>query len=233
LRPLPIDSGLDAAYVFKWYHNGNEMTGETGPAIIAIEEGTYSVIATSPEGCESEPIEPVTVIRSGPASPINKGYYVTNAFTDNQTITIRVQGYGVYEYKLDISGLWQNSNIFTNVTPGTHIVYIRDANKDGCGEISLTGINIIDYPNFFTPNNDTFRDTWNIIGLDQEDAKIYIFDRYGKLLKQISAVGEGWDGTFNGHDLPASDYWFTVTYKEFDGVTTVTKVFKAHFSLLR
>ena len=38
------------------------------------------------------------------------------------------------------------------------------------------------------PNNDGFNDTWNIIGLADYDpaARIYIFDRYGKLLKQIS-----------------------------------------------
>jgi len=64
---------------------------------------------------------------------------------------------------------------------------------------------------------------------------IYIFDRYGKLIKQISPdlESDGWDGTFNGAQLPADDYWFTVTYPEFDGVNTLTKEFKAHFSLKR
>ena len=33
---------------------------------------------------------------------------------------------------------------------------------------------------------------------------IYIFDRYGKLLKQLSPLGQGWDGTFNGKPLPAT-----------------------------
>ena len=173
------------------------------------------------------------VLKSGPASPIKEGYYVTNAFSDEQTITVVVNGYGQYEYKLDEDGNWQTSNVFRDVSPGSHIIYIKDINPDGCEEIMLTGVSVIDYPNFFTPNEDTFRDTWNIIGLQQEDAKIYIFDRYGKLLKQISAVGEGWDGTFNGEDLPASDYWFTVTYKEYNGTTEITKEFKAHFSLLR
>ncbi|MGL2966681.1 T9SS type B sorting domain-containing protein, partial [Flavobacterium sp. XGLA_31] len=65
--------------------------------------------------------------------------------------------------------------------------------------------------------------------MNQESAKIYIFDRYGKLVKQISPTSPGWDGTMNGHFLPADDYWFTVDYLE----QTTTKQFKAHFSLKR
>uniref|UniRef100_UPI0015CAEDB1 T9SS type B sorting domain-containing protein n=1 Tax=Winogradskyella costae TaxID=2697008 RepID=UPI0015CAEDB1 len=63
------------------------------------------------------------------------------------------------------------------------------------------------------------------------NAKIYIFDRYGKLLKQLSPDGNGWDGTFKGEAMPTSDYWFTVEYDEpSDGVR---KEFKAHFTLKR
>ncbi len=233
LRSHIIDTGLDATYTFEWYHDGQLLPDETGPTLEVTEEGEYTVIAISANNCSSAPIPAVMVLKSGPASPIKEGYYVTNAFSDEQTITVMVNGYGQYEYKLDEDGNWQTSNVFRDVSPGSHIVYIKDINPDGCEEIMLTGVSVIDYPNFFTPNEDTFRDTWNIIGLEQEDAKIYIFDRYGKFLKQISAVGEGWDGTFNGEDLPASDYWFTVTYREYNGTTEITKVFKAHFSLLR
>ena len=46
--------------------------------------------------------------------------------------------------------------------------------------------------------------------------KIFIFDRYGKLIKQLSSseASNGWNGTFNGKPLPATDYWFTVEFKE-------------------
>uniref|UniRef100_UPI00261457E0 T9SS type B sorting domain-containing protein n=1 Tax=Flavobacterium sp. TaxID=239 RepID=UPI00261457E0 len=65
-------------------------------------------------------------------------------------------------------------------------------------------------------------------GLDAS-AKIYIFDRFGKLIKQISPISDGWDGTFNGQPLPSTDYWFSVDYIE----QSKTKQFKAHFSLKR
>ncbi|MFK7831824.1 MAG: T9SS type B sorting domain-containing protein [Winogradskyella sp.] len=58
-----------------------------------------------------------------------------------------------------------------------------------------------------------------------------MFDRYGKLLKQLSPTGTGWDGTFNGSMMPTSDYWFTVEYTE--PGTTEPKEFRAHFTLKR
>jgi gliding motility-associated-like protein len=88
---------------------------------------------------------------------------------------------------------------------------------------------VVDYPRFFTPNEDGFNDTWNITELETTAATIYIFDRTGKLLKQLSPEGDGWDGTHHGAALPATDYWFLVEYEE----NGVMKKFKSHFALKR
>ncbi|MGB0897046.1 MAG: T9SS type B sorting domain-containing protein, partial [Flavobacteriaceae bacterium] len=61
---------------------------------------------------------------------------------------------------------------------------------------------------------------------------IYIFDRYGKLMTQLDPDGRGWDGTYNGHAMPAGDYWFKIIYVEGDANPT-QKEFKAHFSIKR
>jgi gliding motility-associated-like protein len=54
------------------------------------------------------------------------------------------------------------------------------------------------------------------------NSKLYIYDRYGKLVKQLTPNGKGWDGTFNGN--PPDD-WFSIKYTE-DGIP---KEFKSHF----
>ncbi|MGK4567658.1 T9SS type B sorting domain-containing protein [Flavobacterium sp. 3HN19-14] len=91
-------------------------------------------------------------------------------------------------------------------------------------------LTIVDYPKYFTPNGDGYHDTWNITTLkNQPDTKIFIFDRFGKLLKEISSTGTGWDGTFNGKPMIADDYWFLVKYSE----QGITKEFKAHFAIKR
>lgn len=87
----------------------------------------------------------------------------------------------------------------------------------------------IGYPNYFTPNGDGYHDYWQVRGLDintNSRSKIYIFNRFGKLLKQISLVGEGWDGTYNGRQMPADDYWYSI---QFDDGRNV----KGHFALKR
>ena len=152
----------------------------------------------------------------------------SSAFANNHIIEVEALGGGDYEYSLD-NGPWQDSNIFENVPLGEHLVTVRD--KNGCGFAS-TSVTVIDYPKFFTPNGDGYNDTWNIAGIDaQPNAQIFIFDRYGKLLKQISPVGNGWNGTFNGYKLPSADYWFTVKYIEPN--TGDSKEYSAHFALKR
>ena len=181
-------------------------------------------------GCVSEPTT-AEVIYSQQAVVT---YQVSNYFSENQTITVIATGVttpnqnnGNYLYSIDY-GPFQTSNVFTNVSSGWHYITVQDTN--GCLDTTIQAF-IIDYPKFFTPNGDGQNDTWNIFSLRDvnPNAKIYIFDRYGKFIKQISPLGVGWDGTFNGEALPSTDYWFSVEYEEQGDA----KVFRAHFSLKR
>ena len=91
------------------------------------------------------------------------------------------------------------------------------------------------YPKFFTPNNDGYHDYWNIYYFDNfPEAKINIYDRYGKFIKQLNPLGIGWDGYYNGEKLPSTDYWFTVDYKEININGEIEmRTFRSHFSLKR
>ena len=167
----------------------------------------------------------VTVIPSG--AIVNLGWTVTYAFAENQILTV-TDPVGVnYLYQLDY-GLFQQSPVFENVSLGTHSITVKDLN--GCSEYSNDNIVVINYPKYFTPNNDGSNDTWNIFSLeDQSNFRILIFDRYGKFLKELRPESLGWDGTYNGHPMPSNDYWFSVEYAE----QNIPKIFKSHFSLKR
>jgi len=227
-----LDSGLSAAqYGFEWYRDGVLVAGASTGTLEVTQAGSYSMVATSLSGgCVSEPLAPVQVEESGPASPTGTGYTVTNAFSDNPTITVFVQGFGEYRYSLDF-GPYQYSNVFYNVSPGLHTVHVSADNSCDDLILHIEDIRIIDYPKFFTPNGDGYNDAWNISGLpDFPVSTIYIFDRYGKLLKQLDPRNtQGWDGTYNGAVMPSTDYWFTIAYPE----NGVMKEFKAHFALKR
>jgi gliding motility-associated-like protein len=219
-----MDTHLDEAdYDFQWYLNGAIIN--TTSSYVAEEEGAYTVtIMNSDTGCTKT--YTINVTESNPAQTATA--VVTNYFEDGQAITVTVAGNGSYLYSLD-GGAFQTSNVFLQVLPGVHTVTIQDA--IGCTDITLTDIVTIGYPHFFTPNGDGYNDTWNIWSLreTQPNSEIHIYDRYGKLIKQIAPAGNGWDGTFNGQVLPSTDYWFTVKYKE----NGAEKEFKAHFSMKR
>ncbi len=230
LGPLVIDTGLSTTnYSFEWSYNDTIIPTETGSSLSPLQSGSYSVtvidISTSTEtSCTNTDSTEVT--ESEP--PLLEANLVTQAFADNHIIEAIATALGEsdseYEYSLD-GGPWQDSGTFSNVSRGSHEITARD--KAGCG-VATAPIFVIDYPLYFTPNGDGNNDTWNIPGIGSS-AKIYIFNRYGKLLKQLSPTGSGWDGTYNGNMMSTNDYWFHLEYTE--PSTNESKEFKGHFTL--
>lgn len=203
-------------YDFHWTPNG-----ETTQNITVFQPGDYSVTVTD---VATTCPKTVTTHLDTSEAPILQHLDVIDLVQIN-SVTVVVSGNGDYWYTLD-DGIPQQSNFFGNVPPGTHMVSIEDRN--GCGMVNQS-LFVLGIPNYFTPNGDGHQDFWQIKGLDissNRNTKIYIFNRYGKLLKQISAQGEGWNGTYNGQPMPADDYWYSVQFE--DGRSA-----KGHFALKR
>ncbi|RZN84690.1 MAG: T9SS type B sorting domain-containing protein [Winogradskyella sp.] len=155
---------------------------------------------------------------------------ISEPFSDNQIVVATATGGdGMYEYQLD-NGVWTSQNTFSNITGcDEHVINVRQLN--GCSIAGVETFRVLDYPKFFTPNGDGFNDLWNIKCLNnQAIARIYIFDRLGKLLKTFSPSGSGWNGTYNGALMPTSDYWFRVDYL---GNDNTSRTFTSHFTLKR
>ncbi len=210
-------------FSFAWTYNNNPL-----PTIInihrATQAGIYKVVVTNLlTGCSASATAEVKISSTAVATAT-----VAEDFERNQTITVNVTGgSGEYEFQLN-DGLPQESNQFIGVFSGDYEIIVRD--KNGCKELFLE-VFALNYPRYFTPNGDGFHDTWNISALsNQAEAKIYIFDRYGKLIKYITPSTSGWDGTYNGQQLPSTDYWFKLQYKGRNGND---KEFKSHFSMKR
>lgn len=198
-------------------------TGETTAAIELYPEdiGTYWVTITTPFGCETS--HDFEVITSEIATI---DFTSTVDFADPNSITVNVSGNGDYIFSLD-NGPWQSSNVFDDVSLGLHLVTVRDAN--GCLDVTKE-VMVIDVPKFVTPNNDGYFDTWHVVGIEQLPGTIvYIYDRYGKLLKTLTHLSQGWNGNYRGNPMPADDYWFVAKVvrgiDEFD--------IKGHFTLKR
>jgi gliding motility-associated-like protein len=225
-KTYTLDSGLSMSNCnFQWYLNSLPISRAVSSAFEANQSGDYAVQATNNiTGCKATS-ETAKVIASFPGLAMTTTQ--TLAFSDNATVTVTVTGgNAVFEYQLD-NGPFQSSNVFDELKPGPHTITVGDEN--GCTSLTQNFF-VIGYPKFFSPNGDGHNDNWNVVGLEGQPASIiYIFDRYGKLLKQINPTTDGWDGFYIGEQMPATDYWFTIQFTEQSEI----KLFKSHFSLIR
>ncbi len=216
------DGTATSNYTYQWYLNGVIIPGATSYSITLNAAGIYTVDVSNSYGC----IRTRTITVNSSNIALINAINITD-LSDLNSVEVTVTGTGNYVYALDdaING-YQTSNIFENVPMGIHTVYINDLN--GCGTVEQQ-ISVLGVPKYFTPNGDGFHDTWNIVGSNSKfysQSIVYIFDRYGQLIKQMPANGSGWDGTFNGHEVISDDYWYMV--KLDDGRTA-----KGHFTLKR
>nr|WP_298924936.1 T9SS type B sorting domain-containing protein [uncultured Allomuricauda sp.] len=235
INPLP-DPGLEEVYVicpdspdlqidggafesWKWRNaEGNVMGNQQTQNM--VELGTYSLtVSQTVNGIVCEKTTSFEVVSSGAPDSFTVD---TSGLSDNVIVMVDAMGIGDFEYSIDGEN-YQIDNQF-EVFPGSYTVYVRDPFK--CRTLSQD-IVAMGYEKFFTPNGDGVHENWNVIGTELfPDARLYIYDRYGKLLGQISPQGPGWDGSYLGRPLPSSDYWFKFEYGE-------GEVFTGHFALKR
>ena len=144
-------------------------------------------------------------------------------------ITAIAQG-GRTEYTFYLDGIDKGANnTFQIRNTGTYEVRVIDAN--GCEAIATIYLEFMDIEisNFFTPNGDVMNDTWNIQNAEYfPDLTVKIYDRYGRVVAVLSNV-EGWDGTYEGNELPTGDYWYVVQFNEKE----YQREFLGHFTLYR
>jgi len=217
----------------KWYNSatGRNILSET----TLLQNGVYYASQTL-DNCESERFAITVKIQDTQKPNIDS----PQVFCIQKNASIK---------DINISG--QNINWYDAITAGANlsestllengVTYYASQTINSCeSERTPITIKIIEattgdcinyveelpFPKFFTPNNDGHNDTWTIdFAYLAPNSSIRIFDRYGKFIKEL-LKNTDWDGTYIGHDEPASDYWFVVT--RLNG-----SQFRGHFSLKR
>ncbi len=231
----PLENNSNETFSYEWLRSSLDGTStnefvSNERLITVATPGVYTITLTTTTGTNCSRSRDITVNFSE-AARITTNDVTIKDLTTNNTVTIDPTnlGSGSYDYALlgadDTNPVYQDTPFFDNVKPGFYTILVRDPI---CG-VSTLNISVIGHFNFFTPNGDGINDRWKIQGIDnntQAGSVVYIFDRYGKLLKQLTANTLGWDGTYNGQLLPTDDYWFKVSLE--DG-----RAFMGHFTLKR
>jgi gliding motility-associated-like protein len=220
--PLGVELGIDQTLIIT---NSDNLTSE------GIE---YKVTVTNPSTNCSKTKS--ILVKASLLPMIAEDDIITVEFNSpGNSIEINTTNLGAGDYEFSLEHDYdyqpfQDEPIFKGLLGGIYTLLVND--KNGCGETKLT-IVILDYPKFLTPNNDGQNDTWKLVGIEFTSftiSPIQIFDRFGKIVAVIDPLSQGWDGYYNGTQLPASDYWFRVQLTDPEG-TILDK--KGHFSLVR
>ncbi len=223
-----------AVYDYVWTApNGNESFGSQ----ITIESGgLYTVTATTTNGTLCTRTREIQVNESIAATITDADVTIVDD-SENNSISIDPTNLGIgdYQYALinedGIQTSFQDIPLFENLTGGFYTIVVED--KNGCRPNATLEVSVIEYPKFFTPNNDGINDTWAIKGANSTfypTAQINIFNRFGKVVAQIEVDSPGWTGTYGGKTLPSDDYWFSIVLVDRNGNARERK---GNFSLLR
>ncbi len=118
-----------------------------------------------------------------------------------------------------------------NLEYGNHNIKIIDAAGCQIDSSFVTHAPGLEFPIHISPNGDGINDAFSIPVLRDAypDANIRIFDRWGKKLADYKAGNSelDWDGTYNGVQMPSTDYWYEIEIKE------IKKTYTGHFTLIR
>ena len=209
--------------VIRWTADGGDEVLGTQPQLRVTPEqtATYSVVASN--GVCDSTVGTVTVeVKSLP---------VIDTVEAVEPRTVKVIAHGgelPYEYKVEPFEYQQN-DIIDLTSYGKHTYHIRDLY--GCQAEYVHNLEApeINIPVVMTPDNDGVHDNFDIVGLAEAypNSKITIYDRFGKKIAEYLASEGGWDGTYNGHAMPSTDYWYEIYVPE------IYKTYTGHFTLLR
>jgi gliding motility-associated-like protein len=80
---------------------------------------------------------------------------------------------------------------------------------------------------YFSPNGDGVNDYWSIPELDLlPGSRVFIFDRFGRVLVEYAGTAFRWDGLINNVPAPVDSYWYLVKLNE-------NETLRGNFTLMR
>jgi len=225
---LTLDASSYQAETYEWKYEEKDSVF-TGMTVTLVPDPDYATFT-------------LNMTRGKCSAEVQKYVEVTSAPSVLQVDSIGIRrieiqmetGLGTGEFKYIIDGNEDDPEIGSNIRDGLsyseHVVKVVD--EVGCSTEFRFVVNnpAIEIPNYISPNGDGVGDKFVVKGLAEgyPDAKVSIFDRWGKELATYNAGdGTDWDGVYNGVTMPSTDYWYEIQIKE------IKKTYTGHFTLIR
>lgn len=209
-------------YTYLW----NTTPPQTTATAAGLPSGTYQVMVTDSYGCMDTMSVSVsnkdevlnTSFATFPQGEINAGDPIIIAIAANQGWTLDTA------YLMDYGAITAyEHHTFDNY--GTYYAYYYYTSIHGCKDSVMYPIKVTDYmtlyiPSAFSPNGDGLNDYFKATGTFIKSFEMYIYDRWGNLIKKLDDIEKSWDGTFHGYDVQQDTYVYKGTVMDVFGKKT-------------
>jgi gliding motility-associated-like protein len=197
------------------FSNGVTDNGTTTSEICFNDPGVIgaSIVATDANGCQNTfSNNAVVTVYAVPDAEF--AYDPQPASEANPLITFTDQSSGatISSWFWNFGNAGDSSSTLQNPTfdfgvAGNYDVWLTVTSDNGCVDSTVHTI-VIDpefilyVPNAFSPNDDGNNDTFfpKGIGVDTDEYKMWIYDRWGNMIFTSDEWSKGWDGKVQGHD---------------------------------
>ena len=239
-EPLEVNfTDLSTPDIASWqWHFGDPLSGinntstQQNPTHLYQNPGTYNVIlmTTTIFGCEGS-LTLTNFVNVYPLPIADFTFHPPFADIENPIIYFINQSSGDSIWSWDfgdpasgnLNYSYEKSPYHLYNTPDTFSILLIVSSDKGC--IDSTYKNVIyrpEYtfyvPNAFTPNGDGLNDLFGPegIGMNADDYKMYIYDRWGGLIFKTNDINKYWDGKIKDSDIdqPPGVYVWVILFSK-------------------
>jgi gliding motility-associated-like protein len=176
-------------------------TGET----VQVNPGEYNVQTVDANGCASADTI-IVIAKEAPTVTVTADPTTIPAGAESQLVST-----GGVTYSWSPGSTLSDSLISSPLAKPlvTTLYTVTAASADGCeteAQITITVEGVLGFPVAFSPNGDGQNEIWDIQAQFNPTCMIAIFDGRGR--KVFEAMGENWDGTYNGSEAPEGTYYY-------------------------
>jgi gliding motility-associated-like protein len=209
--------GAIGNYTYEWINDGKDVMGTTNP--ISYSYGTADsldvtvIITNTVTGCFNDSTKHnYIVIHKQPIASFYAEPQSTSILDPNINFINTSQG--AINYFWDFGDVNANGNsnnsIITNPSHyynvvGNYNVHLIATSVYGCKDTTMVTVEIkpdfaLYIPNAFTPDGNGLNDMFQPlgVGIDEENYRLDIFDRWGENIFTSNSFRKGWDGTVKG-----------------------------------
>ena len=238
-------TGVNSTYLWE-FGDGQTSTDIGNTTHTYTSPGCYDVklTITSDKGCAEIIAMPSFVcMYENPIADFSFTNMDLNSYTTTTGTTNNSVNGSTYEWTFGDgspkSNLFNPTHTFPSPQPGSYEVMLLAISPDGCRDSTINIIEvqeeIIFYvPNAFTPDGDSFNETFKPVftsGYDPMAYSMFIYNRWGEVIFETHDVKYGWDGTYYGEIIPDGTYSYTIKFKV--AGKDNYKTYRGHLSKIR